>query len=176
MKPLLPVFLLLALVGCRKVDFGPDEGYTARDAANYPMAYEDKTDWTSDKDWKKVESELFKDIGVDLKQNQVGGVGLLSLFPNPAVENVTFYIQPGSTRNPNTAPALHCKAVLVDKKYRELQTLDLLTRGGNNGSMFAFRLPIDKLKAGQLYRMYYVFYDDSKTLYLKGHGDIKIAE
>lgn len=174
---LVGTLLISALPGCRKVDFGPDEGYTQRNSSNYPGASVDDTDWTSDKDWKKVEKKLFDGLGVDLDQNQTGGVGRLSLFPNPVVETAALYIQPGTTNTPNTAPALQIKAIIVDKKYRKLQEFDLQTRGGNNGMQFVLRLDTGKLKPAQLYRMYYVFYDDaSKQLYLKGHGDLKVVE
>jgi hypothetical protein len=169
--------LLSALPGCRKVDFGPDEGYSQRDSSNYPGAQLDDTDWTSDKDWKKVEKQLFNGLGVDLDQSQTGGVGQLSLYPNPVVEMAAFIVEPGTRNSPNTAPALKIKAIIVDKKYRKLQEFDLPTLGGNNGTRFTLRLDRSKLAADQLYRMYYVFYDDAnKQLYLKGHGDIKVVD
>ncbi|GAB2969780.1 hypothetical protein GCM10027048_45880 [Hymenobacter coalescens] len=171
-----PLLLAGLALGCRKVDFGPDEGYSARDANNYPMAYQDNTDWTSDEEWKKVERELFKDSGVDLKQSQRGGVGTLSLFPNPVVQTATFIIQSGSSSRPNTAPALHGKLVLVDKKYKTLYTVPIETRGGNAAQQYRLDLAPDKFKPGRMYRMYYIFYNDNNALYLKGHGDIKVGE
>jgi hypothetical protein len=168
------VLITALLLGCNKVDFGPDEGYTQRDANNNPTGSTDKTDWTSDQDWKKTERELFKDSGVDLGQSQLGGVGTLSLYPSPVAQTAGLVIQPGPSRNPSTAPALHGKLVIVDKKYRTVYTTSIETRAGNVGNNYRLDLLPDKFKAGRMYRMYYIFYDDQNALYLKGHGDILI--
>ena len=161
----------LTLPACRKVDFGPEEGYTPRDANNTPMGNADKTDWTSDQDWKKVERELFKDSGVDLQQSQQGVAINLTVFPNPVAQQGMFLVRPNTSRT--VIPDLQGQVVLVDKKYKVLQQFAVRTNTGGVGTMLDFT--DDKYEQGQLYRLYYIFYDDNKALYLKGHGDIKVS-
>ncbi|OON68021.1 hypothetical protein [Hymenobacter sp. CRA2] len=177
---LMAMLLGAGLSSCNKIDFGPDEGYTEKDSSNQSTGAVDNSDWTSDKDWKKEEKELFKDSGVDLSQGQQGGVGTLSFYPNACASVGAFTIQSVSVPLPPVLPlppvySLHGRLAVVDKKYQVLSSSNFELQT-DRPLMLRLDFSDGKFKSGTLYRMYYILYDDSKTLFLKGHGDIKIKK
>lgn len=170
MKHQLLLFSLLAVIsfgGCKKkIDFGPDEGITYRDFQNYPQAKSDPSDWTLDGNWNKQEKKLFDGLGVDVNSTASGSVRNISFFPNPVETEGVLTCQ-------TTVSGLSIKLVIVDRKYR---VVDTVTNSSITG-FYNFRFAFDnsKYKTDEIYRLYYVFYQGS-TLYYKGHGDIKIAK
>jgi hypothetical protein len=160
---------LLVVVGSssckKKIDFGPDEGVTYRDFMNYPQSQNDPSDWTLDGNWNKEEKKLFNSLGFDVNSTASGGVRNISFFPNPVETEGVLTCQ-------TTVSGLSVKLVLVDNKYKVLNTI---TNSFTAGSSFRLEFDDSKFKKGEIYRLYYVFYQGS-TLYYKGHGDIKIAK
>ena len=171
MKHQLLLFASLALVGfggCKKkIDFGPNEGFTSRDFMNYPQSQTDPSDWTLDGNWNKQEKKLFDGLGVDVNSTATGSVRNISFFPNPVETE-------GILTSQTTVSGISIKLVIVDRKYR---VLDTGTTSSTTTNSYNYRFTFDnsKYKTGEIYRLYYVFYQGS-TLYYKGHGDIKIAK
>ncbi|WP_022822186.1 hypothetical protein [Hymenobacter norwichensis] len=171
MKNYLLLCSLLATLGSssckKKIDFGPDEGVTYRDFLNYPQSQNDPSDWTLDGNWNKEEKKLFNSLGFDVNSTASGSFRNISFFPNPVETEGVLTCQ-------TTASGLSVKLVLVDRKYR---VLDTVTDSSTTTSSYSYRFTFDnsKYKTDEIYRLYYVFYQGS-TLYYKGHGDIKIAK
>lgn len=95
-----------------------------------------------------------------------GNVRNISFFPNPVeTEGILTYQTP--------ANGLSIKLVIVDRKYKVLDTVANPSVTGSYNFLFAF--DNNKYRTGEIYRLYYMFYQNS-TLYYKGHGDIKIAK
>ena len=163
----------LLLAGCRKVDFGPNDGINYRDAANQ-SGPQDPTDWQADGNWKKVERKLFDKTGVDVESSGSGGHRYLSLYPNPmspVARRATLLVDMRTT-----GPA-RITLVLVDKKFKQKGTFTLEAVPDRSGVFqVALEFPADTYKQNELYRMYYAVYDGAKKLYYKGHGDFKIAD
>lgn len=170
------LFLLaatLALGACnRKIDFGPDEGVSYRNAMNVPIGYTDNSDWTLDGSWNKQERQLFEELSVNVNAATQGQVSSLGFFPNP--------LQPGSngTLLYQTAQQnMRLHLVFVDKKYKIIDRQDRpVDTGGRYGTELPLPFPSAKFASNTIYRLYYIFYAPDGTLYYKGHGDIKIAE
>ncbi|KAA9338609.1 hypothetical protein F0P96_07225 [Hymenobacter busanensis] len=169
---LLAAATVATLTTCRKVDFGPDPSIAYRDQRNVPFGGDD-SDWKADGDWKKVERKLFDDLSVQVDGAGAGGYRSMSLFPNPiapAERRATLYT------NLQNANPLHLRLVMVDKKYRKVATQSAeVTPNSRNDYKLVLDFPADKFKQDELYRIYYVFYDD-QGLRFKGHGDFLIKD
>jgi hypothetical protein len=105
-------------------------------------------------------------LGFDVNSTASGGVRSISFFPNPVETEGVLNCQ-------TTVSDLSIKLVIVDRKYRVLDTVATPSITGS----YTLRIAFDnsKYRTGEIYRLYYVFYQGS-TLYYKGHGDIKIAK
>lgn len=167
-KTLLLLLIASTLFSCKKkIDFGPNEGIDYRDFNNNPGPG-DASDWTSDGTWNKQEKKLFDDLGINLNSTAQGGIREIFFYPNPIETQGNFgYAKTGTS-------SLTAKYVVVDRKYQVLQsgTLPSIVTGRNN---IMLDFSGSKFESGEIYRMYYVFYQGS-TLYYKGHGDIKMAD
>lgn len=164
---------LMLFTGCRKIDAGPDDGISYRDQLNQPIGAQDPSDWTTDKDWKKVERKLFEGLPVKIDGNGAGGYRYLSFFANPV--SATYRQATLYSDLRDTGP-LHVQLVIVDQKYRKQLEQTVEARPDSRGNcMLPLDLPADKFKQDELYRVYYVFYDDQNMRY-KGHGDFRIQD
>lgn len=180
--PYLLLFTALAtLAACNKnddspaIDFGPNGGITERDANGKLAGTIDTTDWTADtRSWNKQERALFTlslDVNAPYTLRTIPG----EFRPNPCRVNTTagfsLYGIPFNAM---------WELVFVDKNYK---VIDRQKYGPFSVSdvRFPFEFPADRFTAGSTYRVYYVVYSTSSpasipTLFLKGHGDIRMVE
>jgi len=146
------------------IDFGPGQGFSPRTSSNMSAGTQDPTDWTVDGDWNAQEQALFSDLPVAVNGTATGSF-TGSAYPNPVVMVVAFtYNIPGKAS---------CKLIIVDKAYRVI--LESGPSAAAAGQQYQLNLSNSAFQKGQLYRMYYLLYNGT-TLYIKGHGDIKIAD
>jgi hypothetical protein len=173
-KLFLGLTLLASIASCNKkeaeptIDFGLNGGITQRDGSNRLNGTIDPTDWTVDETWTKEEQKLFT-VPVNLNAPSSIGIQPRGFFPNPTTTQKGGY---GFYGIPEGAM---WTMVFVDKNYK---VVDRLEYGPFSVSdvLFGFDLPTDKFAANATYRVYYIIYNKSPaTLYLKGHGDIKIG-
>jgi hypothetical protein len=182
-KKLLVLLTLTSLAtACRKdkeqptIDFGPKDGYSPRYGNNLPAGQDDPTDWTHDATWNATEQDLFSTLGVALggSPTQVG-TWYSSAYPNPVVAGGTgnFTVLPTTGSQSTTVPTtVRAQLVVVDTRYKVLNTFDV---PAGKGTTVALSFPTAKYPASNLYRVYYVVYEPTqKTVYYRGHGDVKI--
>jgi hypothetical protein len=180
------LLILLALAGlataCHKdddeptIDFGPNGGYSTRYGNNLPAGQEDPTDWTHDATWTSTEQGFFSALGLALGGSPAQiGTWYSSAYPNPVkVDGYgNFTVLPTTGTQSTTVPTtVHVQLVIVDAKYQVLHTID---GPAGKGTTVALTFPAAKYAAGNLYRMYYVVYEPTqKTVYYRGHGDVKV--
>ncbi|MCB2376129.1 hypothetical protein LGH70_00935 [Hymenobacter sp. BT635] len=176
-KSLLLLTLGLPLaMGCQKdkeaepstIDFGAGEGISYRNAMNYPMAYTDPTDWTSDKQWSSREKALFSfPVAVNLDQAPTGVTTNMSFYPNP--------VEPGGIGmfRPNSTTEGTLRLIWVDKNYKVVSTHE---QALVKNMEMRFQFPETTFPREQKYRLYYVLYKADGTLIYKGHGDVHIHQ
>lgn len=174
LRPATPVatLLLLGLLGCNKIDFGADEGISHRSPNNLPEGPQDPTDWTSDVRWSKSETNLFKDLGLELNATQNPSlVRRIDAYPNPAAQGSMLAVR----FDINTLPANTLLVIrIVDKKYKVIRSGNPFNvRAG--GVALSLELTKDKFAPKQTYRLYYVLYTTDNQLLYKGHGDVKVV-
>ncbi|MBT9391943.1 hypothetical protein KLP40_02100 [Hymenobacter sp. NST-14] len=174
MKKYASLFAAVFLLGAchNRIDFGPNEGVSYRDAQNQPMGPSDPSDWAQDGQWNSKEVALFrKDLSsVNVNAGQTPYVSGISFFPNPVQSTA------GSLTFLPTSADGRLHTVFVDRKYNVITRADqAVPTGGRYGVTMQFSLPTDKFKNKEIYRLYYVFYAPDGTLRSKGHGDVKIA-
>lgn len=167
------LLVLCTVVGaCKKdastadaIDFGPNDGFSHRDAQNRSNGTQDPTDWTLDGAWNPKELALFQSLGLDANGQATGAATIGGAFPNAASTATNFgYAIPGTAAG---------KIIIVDRNYQVI--VESSTPNASGGYSFVFDLTRNGFLKGQRYRLYYVLYNGS-TLYYKGHGDIKVAE
>ncbi|RSK51245.1 membrane lipoprotein lipid attachment site-containing protein [Hymenobacter rigui] len=174
-KILFGLSLLTALTACSKKDstptinFGADGGITERDASNRSIGTTDPTDWARDDTWNEQELALFK-LPFNLNVAPTANTQPRTFFPNPATlqggGNFGFYNIPGGAM---------LKLVYVDRKYQIVNEQEYGTFSVPD-ILFHFEFPADKFKANTVYRVYYVIYNPVlRSMYIKGHGDIKFG-
>ena len=170
LPPMLLFALGLLLGSCSKkdtsptIDFGPNQGFSPRTSSNMPSGTQDPTDWTVDGDWNTQEQALFSALPIAVNGAATGSF-TGGAYPNPAVTVVAFnYTIPGTAS---------CKFIVVDNKYRVI--LENTPSAAAAGQTYHLNLTNSAFQKGYLYRIYYLLYNGT-TLYLKGHGDIKIAD
>ncbi len=182
-KRLLVLLALASLAtACRKdddeptIDFGPNGGYSMRDLTNLPAGQNDPTDWTHDATWSSTEQNLFSALGLALGGSlaQVG-TWYSSVYSNPtkadAFGNFTVLSTSGS-QSPTLPATVRVRLVVVDAKCKVLDTADHLA---GKAVTVALPFPVARYPADKLYRIYYVVYEPTqKTVYYRGHGDVKI--
>jgi hypothetical protein len=180
------LLLLLALTSlataCRKdndeptIDFGPNNGFTMRTGTNLPTGQTDPTDWTHDATWNATEQGFFSTLGVALggSPTQVG-TWYSSAYPNPVVAGGrgNFTVLPTTGSQSTTVPTtVRAQLVVVDARYKVLDTFDA---PAGQAVTVDLAFPAAKYLAGNLYRVYYVVYEPTqKTVYYRGHGDVKV--
>lgn len=105
-------------------------------------------------------------MAINVNDKPIGTASVGGAYLNPATTSTTFSL--------STPDATLCDIVVVDQSYQSII--------GNNsstpslGGSFSFNLMgSSAFKKGQLFRIYYLFHN-GKTVYYKGHGDIRIAE
>lgn len=180
------LLLLLALAGlataCHKdneeptIDFGPNNGFTMRTGSNLPAGQTDPTDWTHDATWNATEQGFFAGLGVALGGSPAQvGTWYSSVYGNPVRGGVgaAFTVLPTTGSQSSPVPTtVRAQLVLVDARYKVLDTFDV---PAGKGTTVALAFPAAKYPAGNLYRMYYVVYEPTqKTVYYRGHGDVKV--
>jgi hypothetical protein len=174
-KPLLFATLLLALAACHKaddgprIDFGPGDGFSYRDASNLPAGTQDPSDWTADATWTDQEKTLFSELSISLDgAPQPGFLDTPAVYPNPA-RVATWAV--ASQRGPGGAPAFTIAAVLVNRDFKEVLRLPH-TYAGSGYYATSFDYAKLGLLSGERYRLYYVMFNNN-GLIMKGHGDVR---
>ena len=162
MKYFLVLWVSLSWIGlsCTKISI---KGYTATDSLGNIMGVTDASDWTFDPYWMKKESDVFSSIDSgDLSGTSAGSISIYPASPNPCSASFLVHFQ-SSTK---------CKAriAIVNNKLDKLLGGALSLEAGNN--VFSFSVSASGFKAGNLYRMYYVFDAQGSLQFKKGHGDI----
>jgi hypothetical protein len=174
-KPLLFATLLLTLAACHKadddprIDFGPGDGFSYRDAANSLAGTQDPSDWTADATWTDQEKALFLELSISLDgASQTGFLDALAVYPNPA-RVATWMV--ASKKGPSGAPPFTIAAVLVNRDFKEVLRLP-----HSYASSGYYATSLDYAHLGLLpserYRLYYVIFNNN-GLVMKGHGDVR---
>ncbi|HEX8329253.1 MAG TPA: hypothetical protein VF629_17090 [Hymenobacter sp.] len=148
------------------MDFGPGVGYSPRDASNRAIGTQDPTDWTLDNQWNAKEAELFKSLALNVNDRPIGTASMSGAYPNPATASVRL--------SWSTPEAAQHDFVIADQSYQAIIGNSSSTPSFGGSSTFNLSQN-SAFKRGQVYRVYYIFHN-GKTVYYKGHGDIKIAE
>jgi hypothetical protein len=183
LKKLLVLLALASLAtACHKddeeptIDFGPNGGYSNRDVTNLPVGQNDPTDWTHDATWTSTEQGFFSSLGLALGGSSAQvGTWYSSVYPNPVkadgLGNFTVLSTNGSQSS--TVPTtVRVQLIIVDAKYKVLATLD---QPAGKAVTVSIPFPAAKYPAGNIYRVYYVVYEPTqKTVYYRGHGDVKV--
>jgi hypothetical protein len=177
--------LSLALSACGKdktttpdVDFGANEGYTGRDARWQLTSPNDPTDWTADVTWNNAEKDLFASDNLLFDVPMVpANVWKITLHPNPVAlgsENqFTMWLDKTNPAIPNPPGGLLFSYKVVDARYNVLDWRESSGVDKNSGSIISY--PASKFSANTLYRIYYVVFDKyERTVFYKGHGDVKV--
>jgi hypothetical protein len=180
--------LSLALGACSKnstptptIDFGANDGYTIRDSRGMLTYAADPTDWTLDATWNDSETALFAKYNLSLTQPPALANGwTIIAYPNPIPVDgrntvLAEFNQLGVTI-PTGAGAgeLRMAYTIVDANYTVQAEGDV--SNSNKGFNVVFQYDAAKFRANTLYRIYYVMYNDTnKTVYYKGHGDVKVT-
>jgi hypothetical protein len=177
-KPILLATLLLTLAACHKaddgprIDFGPGDGFSYRDAANSPAGTQDPSDWTTDATWTDQEKALFLELSISLDgAPQPGFLEVPALYPNPA-RVATWAV--ASQKGSGGAPAFTIAAVLVDRDFREVLRLPH-SYAGSGYYATSFDYAKLGLLPGERYRLYYVIFN-TNGLVAKGHGDVRYTK
>jgi hypothetical protein len=185
LKALALFSLSLALSACGKdktttpaIDFGANEGYTGRDATWQLTGPNAPTDWATDATWNDSEKALF--TGYDLVYDQPmvpASVWKVTAHPNPVALNsknqFTMSLDKTNPAIPNPPSGLHFAYRVVDAHYTVLEWSESTGVDKNNAGIISYAS--SKYSANTLYRLYYVVYDNKdKTVFYKGHGDIKV--
>jgi hypothetical protein len=184
-KALALFFLSLALGACSKdttapgIDFGADNGYTIRDSRGILTYAADPTDWTNDAMWNRSETGLFSkyNLPLDKSSTLANGWNIIT-YPNPISEGgrnilLAQFNQLGAAI-PAGAGELRMAYAIVDANYTLQAEADVIS--SRNSFNIALQYDAAKFHANTLYRIYYVMYDDTnKTVYYKGHGDVKVT-
>jgi hypothetical protein len=182
-KKLLVLLSLTSLAtACRKddeeptIDFGLNNGYSPRYGNNLPAGQDDPTDWTHDATWNATEQGFFSTLGVALGGSPAQiGTWYSSVYPNPVAAGGTGYftvLPTSGSQSPTVPTTVRAQLVVVDAKYKVLDTFDA-PAGKAVTVVLAF--PAAKYPADNLYRVYYVVYEPTqKTVYYRGHGDVKV--
>jgi len=158
------------------IDFGPNNGFTMRTSTNLPTAQTDPTDWTYDASWNTTEQSLFSSLGLALGGSpaQVGS-WYSSVYPNPVQAGVGGNFTVLATTGGQSTPVpttVRVQLVVVDARYKVLDTNDV---PAGQAVTVALSFPTPKYAANNLYRVYYVVYEPTqKTVYYRGHGDVKV--
>jgi hypothetical protein len=164
------VFLILVnLLACKKEEDSISfRGITTTDEVGHILE-EDNTDWTKDVSWSEAEMKLFakedafnySDLGENTTVTQTSRA-----FPNPCWKEfqIQFFVDQPSV----------FKCVIVDNRLNPVQPLNEFKINSEIGLNFNVA-DRTKFKAGEIYRMYYVFYNKEKKPSYFGHGDIKIT-
>jgi hypothetical protein len=174
--------LTLALGSCGKdktttpdIDFG---GYTGRDTQGKLTSPFDPTDWTTDATWNSSETDLFAKHNLSFSQPLVPtSVWKVYTRGNPVpVGGTTDFVMEVDKTNPAlpvTPNEWIMSFVLVDARYNVVDWAE--TNGVNKNFAGRIAYPAAKYNTDTLYRLYYVIFNkDTKTVYYKGHGDIKV--
>jgi len=170
MKPTFSFFLIISLflISCPKdkID-APDvritiTGITVRDEAGLLTGEVDTTDWNSDAAFPdKVNTLLNFTDTLDYSYVYNSTISI-SAYPNPFENQFIFRVS--STEN------TLMKYIIVDESLKVYTKRALnLTYGNHTFSILTDNL----LPANKYYRIYYAFYNYTKTAYYKGHGDLK---
>jgi hypothetical protein len=170
MKPTFTFFLIISLflISCPKDKTdAPDDrititGITLRDEVGFPLGEEDSTDWINDAVFPDAVTVLLNFADTLDYSSTVTCMPSIMAFPNP-VDNL-FCIHAGIS-----GPAI-MKFIIVDENLRVYARNSVLLHSANQ----VYSISTDSLlSANKYYRMYYAFYDKTKTAYYKGHGDLK---
>lgn len=181
MKRLLLYSTLMLTTACAKkdteptIDFGPNGGFTMRDASNYPSSQKDPTDWTSDASWNDAEQHLFSNLNLSLTGQQLSAnTWEMSSYPNACslAGGCAFIIRRGSNNAAVPSGTIRVNFVIVDAHYKPLSSSFDYDYSTFNGA--ALKFDPSKFAANNLYRLYYVIYSFNQQVYYRGHGDIKV--
>ncbi|MGE0076421.1 MAG: hypothetical protein AB7S48_01025 [Bacteroidales bacterium] len=121
----------------------------------------DATDWLNDNNFsEKINSLFIFEDTVNYETSKISTVEIVE-YPNP-VENI-FYL------HFNLSDDTVIKFVIVDESLKVYFKYASKLKIGNN----LLAIQAEKLPRNKYFRIYYAFYDNSKTIYYRGHGDIK---
>jgi hypothetical protein len=163
------------------IDFGPNEGYTGWDSRGQLTSPIDPTDWTIDVTWNSSETNLFTKYNLSFSQPLVpASVWKVYARANPvALGGSSDFIMSVDRTNPALPVTPNhtewiMTYVLVDSRHNVLDWGE--TNGVNQNFASRTSYSANKYSAGKLYRLYYVIFNkDEKTVYYKGHGDVKVT-
>jgi hypothetical protein len=185
LKALAIFSLSLALSACGKdktttpgIDFGANEGYTGRDARGQATGPNDPTDWITDATWNSAEKALFASEDLLFDAPMVpASVWKITLYPNPvglgSQNQFTMSLDETNPAIPTAPSGLRFLYKVVDARYNVLEWG--ISYGGDKSFAGIFPYPASKYSANTLYRIYYVVCDSqNKTVFYKGHGDVKV--
>jgi hypothetical protein len=170
MKPTFSFFLIISLflVSCPKDKTEPPTnaititGITVRDEVGFPLGEVDSTDWTYDAVFPDAVTQLLNFTDTLDYTNADTCSPSITAFPNPAAN--LFVIHAGISKQ------TIMKFIIVDESLKVYARNSVLLHSANQ----IYSISTDShFPANKYYRMYYTFYDKTKTAYYKGHGDLK---
>ncbi len=140
--------------------------FTVTDSSCLYTGNVDTTDWTYDATWTSAETALlnFRDT-ISTVDSLTGYVQVSAACSNPS--GGLFIV--GTT----VEKACVMKIAVVNNKLELLHYRAVKLTGGPIVNAFDFRYS-GAFHKSENYRMYYGFYNSTRTLYYKGHGDFRI--
>lgn len=138
---------------------------TTTDALGVPTGSTDPSDWAFDATWSEAEKALFRTDPVDMSGTEVATVTLQPAYPNPTtIRQVTLQF--------TCSVVTFIRIAIVDAQLNKKAFYQFKTDPGLN----ALIIPFSEMNypANTNYRIYYSFDTPAQSMYLKGHGDIRI--
>lgn len=138
---------------------------TYRDINSIPGSI-DPDDWTTETTWPTFITSkiLFTDTLNYTWNNDSATFSNMAAYPNPCTNIFNLAVEA-------TKPCI-MKFIIVDGSASIQSQRTVRLQSGFNAMSLDVSAP--NFLSNNLYRIYYAFLDKNKTIYLKGHGDIKI--
>lgn len=159
-------FLLIVSCGSKK-NAQPSiaiSGITTRSIDGSNVGNLDADDWTNESNWPDFIQDKFNftDSFNYYFTSHTSTFSTLICFPNPCSSNCYLNIE--------SLNQTIMKYILVDETTLVYQSGTIKLLPGLN--YIQLYLPDSQYPRNKLYRLYYAMYDQDKTIYYKGHGDI----
>ena len=136
-------------------------GITERNNNGELIGNFDGTDWLNDNNIPEIVNSLFNfEDTANYETAEISTVEIVE-YPNP-VENIF-------NLHFNLSNETVIKFVIVDESLKVYYKYASKLNAGNN----LLAIQTEQLPRNKYFRIYYAFYDNSRTIYYKGHGDIK---
>jgi len=160
----LTLIITLLLTTCTKDEGGiiNISGITTRDNVGNLLGGLDETDWTNDASFPDAVSSLLNFTEtIDYSNAEISTIQI-EAFPNPLESQFIL--------NLSSSTGTVIKYIIVDEALKVYSEYALNLSAGN--TLLAIQMN-SSFPNNKYYRMYYAFYDKTKTIYFKGHGDLK---